>query len=302
MTYAAGGKVDSHPAVRDIILCADDFAIAEGVNSGIEELAAAGRLSATSAIVTLPRWTADGPRFSRLSDRIAIGLHINLTLGAPLAPMPRLAPEGKLPPVSLLTRLALLGRVDTREIAAEVGRQIEAFRKHAGREPDFVDGHQHTHALPRVRDGVLVALQAAFPAAKPLIRDPADRRQRIFARGAATGKSLLIALLAAGFGPRVRAAGFATNEGFSGVSSFDRGRPFGDELARFLSHPGARHLVMCHPGRADDELARLDPITQRREDELEAIRSYANLPDMIWHPRREGGGRLRWPGEELAQC
>lgn len=304
MTTTARVEAGAHRAARDVILCADDFAIAPGVNTGIEELAAAGRLSATSAIVTLPRWPSDAPRLASLADRIAIGLHINLTLGAPLGAMPRLAPAGRLPPLSLLTRMAMLGRVDPREIAAEVDRQIDSFRRHTGREPDFLDGHQHTHALPRVRDGVLAALAAAFPGAKPLIRDPSDRHQRILARHAATGKSLLISLLAAGFGARLRKVGFPTNDGFSGVSPFDRHRPFADELKRFLSHPGSRHLVMCHPGRADSELAALDPVVMRREDELAAIAAYPDLPDIIWHPRREPGASasLPWPGQEHAQC
>lgn len=38
----------------NILLVADDFAISEGVTEGIEQLARAHRISATSAIVTLP--------------------------------------------------------------------------------------------------------------------------------------------------------------------------------------------------------------------------------------------------------
>lgn len=280
-----------------IILCADDFGISEGVTAAIETLANAGRLSATSAIVTLPRWSADGARLARLANVIAIGLHINLTLGRPLGAMARVAPEGRLPSLSRLVREGMLGRIDKGEIAAEVGRQIALFRRHTGRDPDFLDGHQHAHALPGLRDGVLAALIDAFPGRKPLVRDPADRRSRILARRAATGKSLFIALLAAGFGERLKRVGFPTNDGFSGASPFDRAIPFADELARFLSHPGSRHLVMCHPGRADHELAALDPVTMRREDELAAIMSHDGLADLIWHPRREGDGMLRWPGE-----
>lgn len=289
-------------AATGIILCADDFAICDGVSSGIEELAAARRLSATGAIVTLPRWPTDGPRLARLADTIAIGLHLNLTLGAPLGAMPHLAPAGRLPPLGQLVRAAMLGRVDAREVAAEAGRQIGHFRAHTGRDPDFIDGHQHAHALPGVRDGVTTALIEAFPHSKPLVRDPADRRSRILARGAASGKSLLIALLSTGFGARLRGAGFPTNDGFSGISAFDRSSPFAAELSRFLSHPGPRHLVMCHPGRADDELARLDPVTSRREDELSAILSYPGLPDLIWHVDRRAspppGATLLWPGGE----
>jgi hypothetical protein len=40
----------------------------------------------------------------------------------------------------------------------------------------------------------------------------------------------------------------------------------------FHAAPGPAHLVMCHPGHVDAELAALDPVVGRREDELRALR------------------------------
>ena len=48
-----------------IILCADDYALTEGVSRAIGELAAARRLSATSVLVTSAHWPAGAPRLSR---------------------------------------------------------------------------------------------------------------------------------------------------------------------------------------------------------------------------------------------
>ena len=45
-----------------IILCADDYALTEGVSRAIGELAAAQRLSATSVLVTSAHWPAAAPR------------------------------------------------------------------------------------------------------------------------------------------------------------------------------------------------------------------------------------------------
>lgn len=301
MTSDVLAPATSSKAHESVILCADDFAISEGVTAGIEDLALARRLSATSALVTLPRWPDDAPRLVAIRSHVAIGLHINLTLGAPLRPMPRLAPTGRFPALGHLVRAAVLGAIDRPEITAEASRQIEAFRAATGTDPDFIDGHQHVHALPGVRDGILAALAAAFPdpGRRPLVRNPADRRHRILARRISAGKSLLIALLSSGFGRRLRQAGFPVNDGFSGVSAFDRGKPYGTELASFLSHPGPCHLVMCHPGRSDAELAALDPVTARRQDELEAIAAFPRLPELIWHPRRDPGtGRIAWPALE----
>ena len=45
-----------------IILCADDYAMTEGISRAIGELAAAKRLSATSVMVNTPHWPAAAPR------------------------------------------------------------------------------------------------------------------------------------------------------------------------------------------------------------------------------------------------
>ena len=76
---------------------------------------------------------------------------------------------------------------------------------------------------------------------------------------------------------RVRAAGFATNIGFSGFSGFVEGESYAAELADALRSPGPRHLVMCHPGFADDALARLDPLLGRRDEEYAALMARADL-------------------------
>ena len=41
---------------RSVILCADDFGLADGVSRGIVELAWKGRLSATGAMTNMPGW------------------------------------------------------------------------------------------------------------------------------------------------------------------------------------------------------------------------------------------------------
>jgi predicted glycoside hydrolase/deacetylase ChbG (UPF0249 family) len=284
-----------------VILCADDYAISEGVSRAIEELAAAGRLSAASALVTLPTWRAHGPRLAALRPRIAIGLHVNLTLGAPLGPMSGLAPSGSLPPLRNLLMRGLAGRLDTAEIAAEISRQIDRFETATGHAPDFIDGHEHVHVLAGVRDGLIRAVTSRFAAERPLIRDPADRVAAIIARGGPFWKALALSALAAGFGARVRGAGFPTNRGFAGVSAFDTTVSFARELERFFRHPGSCHIVMCHPGYADTELARLDPVVGRREQELEALMNAPGLDKVIWHVRRSSEDRMPiWPAAVAA--
>jgi predicted glycoside hydrolase/deacetylase ChbG (UPF0249 family) len=275
---------------QSVFLCADDYALTAGVSHGIEELAARGRLSGTSALVTTRHWREHGRRVPGIATHCAVGLHLNFTLGQPLGAMPVLAPSGTFPQLGPLIRRLLSAKMDTAEIAAETIRQIDRFRDVAGRDPDFIDGHQHAHALPVIRTGVLTGLRAAFPEGGILVRDPADEPRRIVARRAAVPKSLVLASLARGFGSRLRAAGFRTNEGFAGVSAFDRATPFVQELARFFAYPGPRHLVMCHPGYPDAELAALDPVVERRRDEFDALCSFEPARGVLWLREMAKGG------------
>jgi predicted glycoside hydrolase/deacetylase ChbG (UPF0249 family) len=40
---------------------------------------------------------------------------------------------------------------------------------------------------------------------------------------------------------------------------------------RFLQCPGSRMLIMCHPGRSDSELRRIDSLTSQRDAELASV-------------------------------
>ena len=97
--------LEPEPGTRHkVVLCADDFGLTDGISDAIEQLAELGHLSATSAIVTEPTWPSQGRRLSRLRDRIAVGLHVNFTLGAPLGAMQKLAARGRLPNIADLSR------------------------------------------------------------------------------------------------------------------------------------------------------------------------------------------------------
>jgi predicted glycoside hydrolase/deacetylase ChbG (UPF0249 family) len=255
-------------------LCADDYAITPAVSRGILELLGARRVTAVSVMVTQPGWPQAAGELRPFAPSADIGLHFNLTLGSPLGALPGLAPSGQFPVLGRLLRAALLGRLSRSEIATEIARQLDTFAQHFGRLPDFVDGHQHVHALPIVRAALLRTLVEQGLAGRLWLRDPGERLPAILARPV-RGKALAVAALTAGFAAPARAAGFALNQGFAGFSDFD---PAGDYAAlfdSFLRAAGRRHLVMCHPGYADARLAELDPATKSRENELAFLLSPA---------------------------
>jgi predicted glycoside hydrolase/deacetylase ChbG (UPF0249 family) len=273
-----------------IVLCADDYALTEGIARAVGELAAARRISATSAIVTTPHWPAMAQRLVVHRGRIAVGLHLNLTLGAPIAPMPRFAPKGVFPKRNAVVARALSGLVSRREIRFEIERQLDIFETYFGFPPDHIDGHEHMHALPGIRRCLFDVVRRRYPGVKPLLRDPGDSWSAISARGRGRGKAMAVAALALGFGAAARRRGIPTNRGFSGFSAFDVNEPYAAELERVLREPGPCHIVMCHPGHPDAELAAVDPVVERRRMEYDALMRDASLIERLWRPSRSPDG------------
>jgi predicted glycoside hydrolase/deacetylase ChbG (UPF0249 family) len=254
-------------------LCADDYAIAPGVSRGILEAVEAGAVTATSVMTTSDWWPHDAAALARVADRCDIGLHLNLTAGRPLGPMPTLAPGGTLPGIGHLLKLGRGHRLPFREIAEEIDRQMERFYTVFGRAPDHVDGHQHVQALSAIRPLVFEAL--ARRRWRPYLRDSADLPPRILRRGTTLKKAIGVAFIAQDFGRQARRHGLPVNEGFAGFSSFDVSASYGDLFRRFLVAPGPHHLVMCHPGYVDDPLRSIDPVLESRERELAFLTSPA---------------------------
>jgi predicted glycoside hydrolase/deacetylase ChbG (UPF0249 family) len=58
-----------------------------------------------------------------------------------------------------------------------------------------------------------------------------------------------------------------TNPAFAGTYSFAPGAQFDKLFPTFLDGLPDGGLIMCHPGKVDDELRRLDPLTTLRECE-----------------------------------
>lgn len=272
---------------RPLVLCADDYGLAPGVDEGIVELVAAGRLSAVSCMTGLARWPEAALRLRPWLDRIDTGLHLTLTDQEPLGEAPRLAPEGRLPPLPRLARLLRFDRVAREEAVEQLERQLAAFEAALGRPPDFIDGHQHVHVLPGVRAAV-VAAAARIARTRPVyLRSLCEPWGVILRRGGERRKALLLAVLGRGLQRRAARAGVPTNDSFRGATTFAPGPECREEFRRFFAGPGERPLVMCHPGRIDRELEARDPLTRRREDELRYLASDALLDDLA-----EAGLRL----------
>ncbi|MCW2245957.1 putative glycoside hydrolase/deacetylase ChbG (UPF0249 family) [Azospirillum fermentarium] len=264
--------MSASPPPRRFVLCADDYGLSPGVGTAIRDLIEQGRLSATSCMTVCPGWADEAAKLKPLGARADIGLHLTLTDQAPLGSMPRLAPAGRLPPLGRLMPLALTRRLNRAEIDAEVRRQVDAFTAAFGTAPAFIDGHQHVHQLPIIRDAVIAALKTLPGAYARLCRDPAEAIAR---RGIAVPKTLLISGLGQRFAALAHRHGVPVNASFRGVYDFATSQPFPEMMGRFLDRMPPGTLVMVHPGIPDEELRRADPLVGPRAVEYEYLRSPA---------------------------
>lgn len=256
---------------RPVVLCADDFALAPGVDEGIAGLAEAERLSAISCMAVMTRWPAAAQRLEALGERCDVGLHLTLTDQAPLGRMPGLAPGGSLPALDRLLTAGFTGRLRSgqaaAEVRAEVKRQWDAFVQARGRLPDFIDGHQHIHLLPGVREVVLELISRCPEAGRPWLRVCWEPPASVLRRRVAAGKAMFLAALSL---PLRRAAGrrrLAMNTSFRGVYGFEGNADYPALFRRFLEGPAQRPLIMCHPGLIDEQLRALDPVVESRRAE-----------------------------------
>jgi predicted glycoside hydrolase/deacetylase ChbG (UPF0249 family) len=247
---------------RLLALCADDFGASTAINRGILQLAAGGRLSAVSCMSNMPAWAAGAPLLAGLppvqQGRVKLGLHFNLTEGRPLsAALARLWP--RMPALPRLIALAHLRVLPREALRAELQAQLLAFEQAAGRAPDHIDGHQHVHHLPVLRDLMLDLL-----AQRPGLR--ARHTGHVQGAGYALKRVLIAGTGGRWLGRRLEALGRAANTQLFGVYDFIEADYRGLMQRWLAALPLQGGLVFCHPGEAGGDAH--DPIAAARVREL----------------------------------
>ena len=253
---------------RRIWLCADDYGISPSVSLAIRDLAARGRINATSVMVLAPSFhRAEANALDMLNTsgpRVSIGLHITLT--APFRPLSQAfkpTRDGAFLPLMKMGVESFLRRLDPAALVEEIAAQLRQFVELFGRAPAFIDGHQHVQLFPQVRDAVLKVGQESAPSAWLRQSGTVSSLFEI----TRNRKGLPLDLMSWSFRRRTAALGVKTNPGFAGAYEFRDDVDFATLFPRFLDRLPEGGLVMCHPGFVDAELRRLDPLTILRERE-----------------------------------
>jgi predicted glycoside hydrolase/deacetylase ChbG (UPF0249 family) len=282
-------------ARRRIWLCADDYGISPGVSAGIRELISRERINATSVMVTVPHFNNnEAAALDALNSgrkRAAIGLHVTLT--APFGPLSaNFSPvrKGRFLSLNDILRAAVARRLHSEMLVTEIAAQFRAFADTFARPPDFVDGHQHVHLFPQIRDALLKVVAQAAPDA--WVRQCGRRhiRGHSFDR-----KGLVLDILSVAFRRKAKHMGIASNPAFAGTYAFHAKANFAQIFPRFLPGLPDGALIMCHPGFVDSELKALDSLTALREREFAYFNSDA-FPDVL----AEHGVALASPSGENA--
>jgi chitin disaccharide deacetylase len=282
---------------RRIWLCADDYGISPGVSAGIRELISRERINATSVMVAAPHFNNDeAAALDALNSgrqRAAIGLHVTLT--APFGPLSaHFSPvrKGRFLSINDVLRAAVARRLHAEMLATEIATQLQAFVDTFGRPPDFVDGHQHVHLFPQIRDAFLNSVAEAVPHA--WVRQCGRRHTRghPFDR-----KGLVLNILSVALRRKAKHMGIACNPAFAGTYAFHAKANFAQIFPRFLPGLPDGALIMCHPGFVDSELKALDSLTTLREHEF----AYFNS-DAFPHVLAEHGVALASPSGENASA
>jgi predicted glycoside hydrolase/deacetylase ChbG (UPF0249 family) len=253
---------------KRLIINADDFGLTPAVNRGIVEAHQAGCVTSASLFVNLPGF-ADAVRSAGSAPALGVGLHLNLTAGAPVAG-PDLVPTlcdpqtGGFHSLRGLAARALSGRIASRDVATECTAQVARLRG-AGLRITHVDAHRHVHLLPGIWKPFLDAVRRA---GVETVRLPIERLRHTVGSWSALAEQVGLRL-ARQLGGREIGSPRVTD--FRGSALLDRAR-FREGVLRILDtlEPGLTEL-MVHPGYCDEEIQRWDRYTWQRERELRGL-------------------------------
>jgi predicted glycoside hydrolase/deacetylase ChbG (UPF0249 family) len=200
--------------VKYLIINGDDFGLSESVNLGILSAHKYGSLSSTSIMVNMPHFE-QAVTWARQMPTLGVGLHFNITEGAPITPFPQVC--------SLINDEGLFSAQQNHWTEADIEHELlSQYTKllSTGIVPTHVDSHHHVHIVSPIVHQILTSFcrRLQLPYRKnPNIPEPLDQQ-----RGLCTDQLIL--------------------------DTYDSP----DRATRLISHlnrlPDGRTEIMCHPG------------------------------------------------------
>lgn len=264
--------------MRRLIVNADDFGYARGVNEGILLAHTRGIVSSATIMANAPFFD-DAVARAKSVPSLGVGIHLVLIGGKSVQPQDRVPglvdASGAFPrTLSQFLRKLILKRINLGEVEDELRAQIQKV-KDAGVEPTHLDSHKHTHVHPAIFR-VVARLATEFnirwvrkpfeqrlPAGLSYPSKRTFQKQKLEAQAAKWYQSSWTRIQ--------RKSSVGTPDhflGFAGTGLLDR-----DSLSFLLRNlrDGVTEL-MCHPAVCDAELmASATRLKEQRQRELEAL-------------------------------
>ena len=246
-------------------LCADDFALTESISESILTLLTAQRIQATSCMTQSPLWTTYSRELKLLTIPTQIGLHFNLT--QPFDGHFNL-------PLKTLMIKAWTHKLDCHAIVYSLEQQWQAFVDNMGRAPDFIDGHQHVHQFPIVRELLLGFLKEHHY--QGWVRNLANTLltpHNLFKTW------LLPHLGATQLKAHCEMLGINHNQQFAGIYDFGVIIPYASYMQAWMKNAleHSTTLLMCHPSLSHRHA--IDPIAIARTQEFAYLNSRNFIED-----------------------
>jgi len=230
---------------KRLIVNADDYNTDLPRNRGILEAARRGIVTSVSVLSNLP-WHDTSREELKAVFGSRIGIHLNITKGAPLAAGAKtlVNENGNFPGKQAIWTAALRRRLDLREIEQEFTLQIMRLES-IGIKPDHIDGNNHVHVFPGIA-GVVARTARRFNITG--IRLPREKAMRGSPFMARCGfKRCLLQLLSLQARRLFERAGLVFTDTFAGIH-YPRVSDSASVRVFLKNLPEGTTELMCHPG------------------------------------------------------
>ena len=231
--------------MKRLIVNADDFGRARGINAGVLRAHRDGIVTAATLMVNAPA-ADDAGAVARATPSLDVGIHLTLTYGRPVsdpATVPSLVEhDGSFPRVP--SAFLGTGRADRDEALREYRAQFARAQALLGRMPSHLDSHHWLHDEPAFEWAIAALANETGTAARP---HDDGMRDRLRGTGVATVDSYRRDF---------------QHEGHVDIAT----------LERILADIGEGITELgCHPGEPDPDLAATSTYASLRADELTTL-------------------------------
>lgn len=230
-------------------------------------------------MVNSPFWNQHSKWLRPFYSQIDIGLHLNLTEGKALSDKYVAVYGETLFSLPVLLHRALFRLLNQEVIEAECHAQIDRFVATLGFLPQFIDGHQHTHQFPVIRNAFIRVYQKYLREKRSYVRLVNEKTHRSDIRN--NFKKLVIkAMGARALKQLLEEYQIPHNRSFAGIYSFAKPEDYRKLFKLFLENICDGGLIMCHPGLISE---RGDRIARARHEEYQYFVSEQFLIDCSYH-------------------